>query len=226
MITPELWFTLYALARKGAIHRNTMLTTTELGDSMGISQQTASRRLASCLEMGLITRTHTATGMMVQLTDRGNKELSQIHKDLEIAFVPPEDDIIIHGVLVHGLGEGAYYVDMYSERFQSALGFKPYSGTLNVRIVDEESRKAINRMKHTPPLIVNGFTLEGRTFGDVICYRVKVNDKIEAAIVIAQRTHHSQNILEVIAPFNIRKKLGLKDDDRVSLTLVPLHRAV
>ena len=92
-----------------------------------------------------------------------------------------------------------------------------------IKIVDEESKKAMGRMKNTPPLVLNGFRHKGRTFGDVICYRVKVNDRIEAAVVIAQRTHHSQDVLEIVAPVNIRNALGIGDGSEVKLTLVPLH---
>ena len=81
-------------------------------------------------------------------------------------------------------------------------------------------------MRHSPPHVVTGFTYEGRTFGDVICYRAKVNDKIEAAVVIAQRTHHSEDVLELIAPVNIRKVLKVKDSDPITLTIIPLHMAV
>ena len=59
--------------------------------------------------------------------------------------------------------------------------------------------------------------------GSIIRGKVKVNDKIEAAIVIAQRTHHSEEILEVVAPVDIRSSLNLNDDDSVKLTLIPLH---
>ncbi|MHA2005560.1 MAG: DUF120 domain-containing protein, partial [Candidatus Thorarchaeota archaeon] len=143
---------------------------------------------------------------------------------LELALVPREEEIVIAGRVVHGLGEGAYYVDAYSPRFHESLGFEPYSGTLNVKIVDDDSRSAINRMKQTPPLIVPGFTHEGRSFGDVVCYRVRVNQKVDGAVVIAQRTHHGQEILEIISEANLRSKLKLKDNDLVTLTIVPLHR--
>ncbi|MHA2188177.1 MAG: DUF120 domain-containing protein [Candidatus Thorarchaeota archaeon] len=225
LISPEIWFTLYSLARKGAIHDRITLTTRELGEALDVSQQTASRRITFCVERGFVKRAHTASGMLVQLTDIGVKELTSVVSNLETALAPPIDEIVIKGSIVHGLGEGAYYVEVYASRFKEALGFEPYLGTLNVRIVDESSDRAISKMKHTPPLVVNGFSLEGRTFGDVICYRVKVNNTIEAAIVIAQRTHHGENILEVIAPINIRKKLKLKDDDSVTLTVIPLHMA-
>ncbi|MFX0044691.1 MAG: DUF120 domain-containing protein [Candidatus Hermodarchaeota archaeon] len=224
MITPDIWFTLYVLAREGAAHGRTILTTRRLGEMLGISQQTASRRISVCVEEGYVARTHTVSGMVLQLTRKGIKELSQIMTDLELAFAPREEEIVIGGRVVHGLGEGAYYVDVYSSRFAEALGFTPFSGTLNVKIVDENSRNAISRMKQSPPLIVSGFTLEGRTFGDVVCYRVKVDHKVDGVVVIAQRTHHGQDILEVISPFDLRKKLNLKDDDYVTLSVVPLHR--
>ena len=224
MIAPDTWFTLYVLAREGASHGRTILTTRRLGEMLDVSQQTASRRISFCVEEGYVTRAHTASGMVLQLTSKGIKELSQIMTNLELALAPREEEIVIDGRVVHGLGQGAYYVEMYSSRFEKALGFKPFSGTLNVKVIDENSRNAVSRMKQSPPLIVSGFTLEGRTFGDVVCYRVMVNQKVDGVVVIAQRTHHGQDILEVISPFDLRERLKLKDDDYVTLSVVPLHR--
>ena len=225
MIVPDIWFTLYSLANRGAIHSKIILTTRELGEVLNVSQQTASRRIAQCVESGYLSRVHTAEGMLLQITDNGKEELLRILTNLEIAFTPPEDEIVIQGHIITGIGEGAYYVDVYSSKLKSALGFKPHLGTLNVKIVDDDSRKAISRMRNTTPLVLSGFSYKGRTFGDVICYRVRVNKKIEAAIVIAQRTHHSEEILEVVAPVNIRDSLKLDDNDIVTLTVVPLHMA-
>jgi riboflavin kinase len=220
MVIPDIWFTLYSLANKGAIHSKTIITTRELGEILNISQQTASRRIAQCVKQGYLNRIHTADGMLLQISDRGREELLYVLSNLEIAFAPPEDEIVIEGSIVTGLGEGAYYVDVYSSKLRAALGFKPHLGTLNVKITDDESRKAIGRMKNTPPLVLSGFTHKGRTFGDVICYRIKINQKIEGAVVIA---HHSEEILEIVAPINIRNALDLGDDDRVTLTVIPLH---
>ncbi|MFW9974343.1 MAG: DUF120 domain-containing protein [Candidatus Thorarchaeota archaeon] len=225
MIIPDIWFTLYSLANKGAIHNKTTITTRELGEILKVSQQTASRRVSQCVKQGYLNRIHTADGMILQITDKGREELLHVLSNLEIAFTPPEDEIVIQGTVVTGLGEGAYYVDIYSSKLKDALGFKPHLGTLNVKITDDDSRKAIGRMKNTPPLVLSGFTHKGRTFGDVICYRVKVNKKIEAAVVIAQRTHHSEEILEVVAAINIRDALSLVDNDKITLTLIPLHMA-
>lgn len=225
MIAPDIWFTLYVLANEGAIHKRAVLTTRRLGEILGVSQQTASRRITYCAEEGYVNRVHTASGMLIQISKKGVKELKNIMTNLDLALAPRDEEIVIAGRITHGLGQGAYYVDAYSPRFLEALGFQPYSGTLNVKIVDDESRNAIARMKQTPPLIVPGFTHEGRSFGDVVCYRVKINQKVHGAVVIAQRTHHGQEILEVIAEENLRAKLKLKDNDMVTLTIVPLHLA-
>ena len=112
MISPEIWFTLYSLSRKGAIHGKTILTTRELGDMMDISQQTASRRVAYCVDQGYVTRIHTAEGMLLQITDKGRQELIHVMTSLEIAFTPPQDEIVIEGQIVTGIGEGAYYIDV------------------------------------------------------------------------------------------------------------------
>lgn len=223
IIEPEIWFTLYTLSNKGAIFSKAVLTTRELGEIMGISQQTASRRIAYCVDEGYVERIHTAEGMLLQITDKGKNELTQVMTNLEVAFTPSRDDILIEGRVVTGIGEGAYYVEVYSAKLKAALGFKPHLGTLNVKIIDDDSRKAVGRMKNTPPLVLSGFSHKGRTFGDVICYRVKINNEIEGAIVIAQRTHHSEDILEVVAPLDIREKLNLDVDSNVSLTVIPLH---
>ena len=223
MVIPDIWFTLYSLANKGAIHSKTTITTRELGEILNVSQQTASRRIAQCVEQGYLNRIHTADGMLLQISDKGREELLYVLSNLEIVFTPPEDEIVIEGSIVTGLGEGAYYIEVYSSKLKAALGFRPHLGTLNVKISDDESRKAIGRMKNTPPLVLSGFTHKGRTFGDVICYRVKVNRKIEGAVVIAQRTHHSEEILEIVAPVNIRDALDIVDNDKVTLTVIPLH---
>ncbi|NWF96103.1 MAG: CTP-dependent riboflavin kinase [Candidatus Thorarchaeota archaeon] len=226
MLTPEVLFTLYALAKRGAVHKRCNLTTTELGTLLGVSQQTASRRISACVSEGLLERAHTARGVSVQLTEKGQKELLEVLTTLEIAFTAPSDEIVIEGTVVTGLGEGAYYVEVYAERFREKLGFAPFPGTLNVKVRNDESLKAVTMMKHTPPLVVRGFMHDGRTFGDVICYRVRINGSTDGAVVIAQRTHHSPEILEVISPVNLRKSLGLNEHSEVTLSVIPLHMAV
>jgi riboflavin kinase len=62
---------------------------------------------------------------------------------------------------------------------------------------------------------IEGFTTPERTFGPVKCFSAKLRG-VKVAIVMPSRTHLT-DVVELIAPKNLRKKLGLKDGDRVKL---------
>ncbi len=69
------------------------------------------------------------------------------------------------------------------------------------------------------PVILPGFVKDGRTFGDVRAYRVRI-DGIEGAVVIPSRTIHPPKIAEVVAPVYLRETLNLGDGSRVTLKVV------
>ena len=50
----------------------------------------------------------------------------------------------------------------------------------------------------------------------ISCYKAKLNN-IQGAIIIPDRTSHSNNIVEFIAHFNLREHLNLADNDEVCL---------
>lgn len=67
---------------------------------------------------------------------------------------------------------------------------------------------------------MKGFVNGERTYGDVKCFRAKINDKMDGAILLIHRTHYGQDVVEVIAGESVRKKLGLKDGDLVQLKVL------
>ena len=50
------------------------------------------------------------------------------------------------------------------EQFNEKLSWKPYKGTFNLRLEDDEVPK-IEAMKAAEGILINGFEEEGRTFG-------------------------------------------------------------
>ncbi len=46
-----------------------------------------------------------------------------------------------------------------------------------------------------------------------------VNDLVEGAVGIFERTHYDDLVMEVISPINIREKLSLKDGDKVRVKI-------
>lgn len=46
-------------------------------------------------------------------------------------------DSYFTGRVFSGVGEGSFYVSLYSKKFLEKLGFRPYPGTLNLRLVND-----------------------------------------------------------------------------------------
>jgi riboflavin kinase len=68
---------------------------------------------------------------------------------------------------------------------------------------------------------IDGFKDSERTYGWVKCYPVIINgnENIQSDLLILERTHHDNDMLEIIAPLNIKQMLHLKNGDDVKVTL-------
>ena len=122
----------------------------------------------------------------------------------------------LKGIITSGQGKGAYFMSqpVYQEQFKEKLNFIPFPGTLNIRI----GEKDINGL-HEVPLEKMTNIEGGENFGEVLLIKAVLNDKIEGAIVFPKRTTHKENIIEFIAPQNIKEKLGIKDGDPVKINI-------
>jgi riboflavin kinase len=226
-IKSHLWFTLYTLLKLGASKTDIKLSTTELAGKSDSSQQSASRHLRILEEMGLIKREVDAEGSKIKITNEGLRELEMVFEELKWHIEGREAEAItIKGVVVSGLFEGAYYISKegYRSQIEEKLGFDPYPGTLNVRIKpdDMEKRKRIERRSG---ILLEGFKEEHRAYGSARCYHVIINGEIDGALIVAERSIHDDNILEIIAPVYLRRQLKIADGDPVTLEFVPLRRS-
>ncbi len=209
---------IYSLVKKGA-HENFVRTNTnELAKLCGISQQTASRRLIELEKAGLIERRVSRRGQSVRLTHKAVIELKNVYKNLRPVFESATKKITIEGRVFSGLGEGGYYIGMpgYRKQFAQKLGFDPFPGTLNVKLETERDMEAKAELERMPSVYIDGFKDDKRTYGGANCYNVTVNN-VEAAAVVIERTHHPVDVVEIISPFLLRKKLRLKDGSMVRI---------
>ncbi|GAB6135529.1 DUF120 domain-containing protein [Thermococcus prieurii] len=204
---------LVSLARRGAIGKMRRVTVRELADELGVSPQTVLRLLVEMEEEGLIERKVEGKKTLIEVTPEGASFLQRLCDEISKALSTG----VIVGEVVSGLGEGAYYVRQYAPLIREYLGFEPYPGTLNVRVLFPKT--VFDALCNARPVIIPGFTKEGRTFGDVKAYRVRI-DGVEGAIVIPSRTVHPPKIAEIVAPVNLRKKLGLNDGDRIRIEVI------
>ncbi len=207
------------LAQNRAIEKEIEITTTKLAEVFSISQQTASRCLIKLQEMQIITWKSSPKGSLVQLTPAGVSILHKFRFEIERALHPDLTSITLRGTVFSGLGEGRYYISrpLYMKSFQSNLGYKPYHGTLNLRIHPNDSDR-LDLIRGSWPVIIPGFEEEGRRFGDVLCYPLSIPE-IDAKIagIIPRRTHYGTNILELISDVCLRDVLELKDNDEVTV---------
>ena len=106
----------------------------------------------------------------------------------------------------------------YREQLREKLGFNPFLGTLNLRLGEGFlGRRRV--LEGWPALRIEGFRSEDRAFGGGRCYPLLVNDEVEGALVVADRTAYDLFVMEVIAPVSLRDRFGLEDGDTVRLTL-------
>jgi len=200
---------LYRLAEMGAYQRNVPYSTSLVAKSIGVSQQTASRRLIEMERLGLLTRSAEGRNQTVRITKEGLDSLTQMYRVLRSVFEAPKAEVEINAVVFSGLSEGAYYMGMegYRKQFRSKLGFDPFPGTLNLRV-------------RNPFVEIEGFANKTRTYGAVKGYRAIINGKVQGAVIVPVRAHYGEDVIEVISSEKLRTRFSLKDGDLVNIRVI------
>jgi riboflavin kinase, archaea type len=216
--------TLIELLSKRAHHNFVEITTAEIGKSIGRSQQAASKHLLDLEISGYIERLKKGQKFAVKVTDKGYSEIQNLFLSLRAALESVPPTIEFEGNVVSGMGEGAYYMSLegYRKQFKEKLGYEPYLGTLNVQLSDQIYMNARLQLGKHPSIFINGFSDGTRTYGWVKCYRATVNDSAirNAAVLVLERTHYDDSMLEVIAPISIKQTAGIKNGDRIKVEVL------
>ncbi len=213
---PAHLLVLYKLAESGAHDKEVSSNTTDLAREIGASQQTASRRLIEMEKLGLVERVREGRNEKVRITKEGLSNLTGMYQVLKRVFEVPKKELVMSAAVFSGLGEGSYYMGLegYRKQFRSKLGFDPFPGTLNLRVRKEDLGE--RRLLESYPFIpIDGFANEKRTYGGAKCYKAIVNEDTRGAIVIPIRAHYGEDVVEIISPESLRKRLRLKDGDLV-----------
>lgn len=128
------------------------------------------------------------------------------------------NEITLIGRVMTGLGEGKHFMSMdgYKKQFIEKLGIDPYYGTLNLKL-SKVNVKKLQKIKKRVPIIISGFKMGDKDFGDVWCYNAEISG-IRCALVIPVRSTHT-DVAEIISSEVLRDALDLKDGSMVKVTV-------
>jgi len=121
--------------------------------------------------------------------------------------------MILKGRVFSGGGTASLFVNLpwAKKQFKDKLGFNPYPGTLNLKLSSgtdiKELRNATKGIKIKSP---EGFH-EGR------CFKALIMEKLWGAVVVPDIPKYPHDLLEIIAPVNLRETLALKDGMEIEL---------
>ena len=138
------------------------------------------------------------------------------------------ESIVVIGEVCEGMHEGAYYVSIkgYFDQFNDKLGFEPYKGTLNLKLSETAISILREKLNNIGPVIIDGFKDQNREYGPVRCYDVLIarlddmNKQRKAAILDITRTHHDENIIEILAKPYLRDYFNLKNGDKLIIEVI------
>lgn len=211
----------------GASKTPIRISTTQLSEEIGGSQQSASRHLQVLEREGLLERKISTGGSKVTITSDGLAELDLVLQELKWHLEGKEaETIIFEGEVVSGLFQGAYYISKegYQRQIIHKLGFEAFPGTLNVKIKEEEYNKR-QKLERGLSIRLEGFKDEERAFGAARVYPCIINDEEEGAMIVAERSSHDYSVMEIISPQYLRRKMELADGDKIKLAFLPLRRS-
>lgn len=137
--------------------------------------------------------------------------------------LPDKNIVRLRGQIVRGVIRGRELIDRFSNRLEGLLGFRPYPGTLNVRIewpIDIEDFET-KRLEH---VLLNGsLWIDARLAPIKFTFKDKT---LDAWIIVDERGLHENDVLEVVHKERLMDLLGLKLGDEVVIELVRQPRGL
>ena len=213
--------TLAELLSKGAKHNFVQITTSSLGKNIKKSQQSASKHILELENGGFIDRLMTGRQLSVKITQKGYSELVKLHSVLGSTLSSSSSHLELNGLVISGLGEGAYYMALngYTKQFKVKIGYVPFPGTLNIKLNQLQATQIIQQLDEIESIMIDPFSDGKRTYGWVKCFHATLNNSIKCELIRLERTHHNNSIIELISKNNLRKTSKLKTGSKVTIKI-------
>ena len=124
-------------------------------------------------------------------------------------------NLTFRGAIITGEGNGKRYLSLpwVWQQIEEKLGFTPYAGTLNLRLTAEGVKRRALLLKAETKAV---YPAEGYCVGALFAASV---EGLECGVVIPEVATYPKDLLEIIAPVNLREQLRIEDGDRVKLVV-------
>lgn len=124
----------------------------------------------------------------------------------------------IRGTIFSGKAEGTEYVKLpwAKKQITQKLGFTPYPGTLNVRLTEKDSMKLKETLDRAKPIEISPASgyCRGR------CFKAWLEGNLACAVIIPDVKNYPNDVVELIAPVNLRKTLHVDDGDTIEVKIM------
>jgi CTP-dependent riboflavin kinase len=121
----------------------------------------------------------------------------------------------VSGTVASGKGDGSHFteLDWVKKQFVEKFGFEPFPGTLNVLLKNATNRDILEVNQERTVAIEP----PEKSYCKGIALRTTISSTVMGAIIVPQVPGYSLDLLEIVAPMNLRGRLHLKDGDTVTL---------
>ena len=121
----------------------------------------------------------------------------------------------IKGKVVRGVGESGKFlaVDWVNRAVRDTFNFTPFCGTLNIQVEEAAIQQALKE-RGTDRI---ASCEEG--FCDALTFRGTINGRYECGVILPLVPNYPEDLIEIVAPVQLKEALGISDGDEVELDL-------
>ncbi len=125
--------------------------------------------------------------------------------------------IRLKGTIFSGKQEGARFIRLPWVRKQivDKLSFTPYLGTFNIKVAEDNVAKLKEVLKKAKSIDIS----PAEDFCRGRCFKACLMENVECAVVIPEIAGYAEDVIEIVASANLRKKLHLEDGDTVDIKI-------
>jgi len=179
------------------------------------------RAVQDLLEAGYLERDADGDHGYIQVSHSGLAVLADRYQRLSTVFQTPPPLV---GRVADGNEKAQEFLTLegYERQFRERLGYTPYPGTLNLRLLGRQSRSVLGDVA---AVRIREWQRNDDDYGGASCYPAVTaapasgNAYEGGHLIVPDRTGHDDDVIEILAPDELRSALEVGTDDIVTVRI-------